>query len=63
MGKHTFFFKRYKEISRKQGSGQLSKVTAEFKAHVEKQMCTDDETTVHQLHKFLLIKTKMPAQA
>ena len=52
----VLFLKRYAEthsITRKQGSGRLSKVTAEIKALFEQQMHIDDETTAHQLHRLL----------
>lgn len=43
-------------IARSLGSGRPSKVTAEVKRIVDKQMRTDDETMAHQLHTLLLAK-------
>ena len=40
-------------ISRKQGSGRPTKVTAEIKELVETQMNKDDKMTAYQLHKLL----------
>ena len=40
-------------ISRKQGSGRPTKVTAEIKELVETQMNKDNENTAYQLHKLL----------
>jgi transposase len=50
------FLKKYEEtgsIGRRPGSGRLTKVTAEIKAVVGKQMRKDDETTATQLHALL----------
>ena len=50
------FLKRYAKthsITRKLGSGRLSKMTAEIKALVEQQMELNNETTAHQLHRLL----------
>ena len=43
-------------IRRRVGSGCPSKVTAEIKEIVERQMRTDDETTAYQLHHLLTDK-------
>ena len=43
-------------IRRQVGSGRPSKVTAEIKEIVERQMRTDDETTAYQLHRLLTDK-------
>ena len=53
------FIARFKAdgvLTRRLGSGRLSKVTAEVKAIVEAQMRQDDETTAFQLHKLLVEK-------
>ena len=41
-------------ISRKPGSGGLSKITAQVKELVEAKMLEDDETTATQLHQVLI---------
>ena len=43
-------------IWRQVGSGHPSKITAEIKERVERQMRTDDETTAYQLHRLLMEK-------
>ena len=53
------FLKKYEatgSIRRRVGSGRPSKVTAEIKEIVERQMRTDDETTAYQLHRLLTEK-------
>ena len=52
-------YKPFIRLGTRLGSGRLSKVTAEIKALVEKQMRTDDEMTAHQLHKFLLSRARV----
>ena len=50
------FVRHFREtqcISRKEGSGRPTKITAEVKELVEMQMEKDDETTAYQLHKLL----------
>ena len=53
------FLRKYEatgSIRRRIGSGCPSKVTAEIKEIVERQMRTDDESTAYQLHRLLMEK-------
>ena len=55
----SYFLKRYRStgtIARKPGSGRPTKIVDLVKDAVEEQMRTDDETTAHQLHGFLMSK-------
>ena len=48
-------FERYRTVSRVPGSGKPSKITPEIKRLVDARMAKDDETTVVQLQKMLLM--------
>ena len=56
IAKFLMKFQETGSIGRRLGSGRPSKITAEMKETVEKQMRLDDETTTYQLHQLLTSK-------